>query len=47
MTATRRSTKRKRRTIADESAECVIDWWSKYYAAVETEVAPIVEVCCN
>ncbi|XP_076119323.1 fer-1-like protein 6 [Alosa pseudoharengus] len=32
---TRRSTKRKKRTIADESAECVIDWWSKYYASVE------------
>ncbi|KAM8855911.1 fer-1-like protein 6 isoform 3-T3 [Spinachia spinachia] len=28
-----RSTKRKKRTIADESAECVIDWWSKYYAS--------------
>ncbi|XP_035029738.2 fer-1-like protein 6 isoform X1 [Hippoglossus stenolepis] len=32
-----RSTKRKRRTIADESAESVIDWWSKYYASVEKE----------
>lgn len=30
-----RSTRRRRRTIADESAECVIDWWSKYYASVE------------
>uniref|UniRef100_A0A663N7Q7 Fer-1 like family member 6 n=1 Tax=Athene cunicularia TaxID=194338 RepID=A0A663N7Q7_ATHCN len=30
----RRSTKRRRRTIADESAENVIDWWSKYYASV-------------
>uniref|UniRef100_A0AAY4B2F1 C2 domain-containing protein n=1 Tax=Denticeps clupeoides TaxID=299321 RepID=A0AAY4B2F1_9TELE len=30
-----RSTKRKKRTIADESAECVIDWWSKYEASVE------------
>nr|XP_040058215.1 LOW QUALITY PROTEIN: fer-1-like protein 6 [Gasterosteus aculeatus aculeatus] len=30
-----RSTKRKKRTIADESAECVIDWWSKYYASGE------------
>uniref|UniRef100_UPI003AADEC2C fer-1-like protein 6 n=1 Tax=Centroberyx gerrardi TaxID=166262 RepID=UPI003AADEC2C len=30
-----RSTKRRKRTIADESAECVIDWWSKYYASVE------------
>uniref|UniRef100_A0A8C4XP85 Fer-1 like family member 6 n=1 Tax=Falco tinnunculus TaxID=100819 RepID=A0A8C4XP85_FALTI len=30
----RRSTKRKKRTIADESAENVIDWWSKYYASV-------------
>ncbi|CAH2285873.1 fer-1 6 [Pelobates cultripes] len=32
---TRRSTKRKKRTIADESAENVIDWWSKYYASLE------------
>ncbi|KAM9346796.1 fer-1-like protein 6 [Symphorus nematophorus] len=32
-----RSTKRKRRTIADESAESVIDWWSKYYASVEKQ----------
>ncbi|KAK1903005.1 hypothetical protein KUDE01_005964, partial [Dissostichus eleginoides] len=32
-----RSTKRKKRTIADESAECVIDWWSKYYASVEKQ----------
>uniref|UniRef100_A0A7N6B2H0 C2 domain-containing protein n=1 Tax=Anabas testudineus TaxID=64144 RepID=A0A7N6B2H0_ANATE len=39
--STRRSTKRRRRTIADESAECVIDWWSKYYASVEKEVALI------
>lgn len=31
----RRSTKRKKRTIADESAENVIDWWSKYYASVK------------
>uniref|UniRef100_A0A310T8F5 C2 domain-containing protein n=1 Tax=Xenopus tropicalis TaxID=8364 RepID=A0A310T8F5_XENTR len=31
----RRSTKKKKRTIADESAENVIDWWSKYYASVE------------
>ncbi|EPY84789.1 fer-1-like protein [Camelus ferus] len=31
----RRSTKRKKRTIADESAENVIDWWSKYYASLE------------
>ncbi|XP_032771679.1 fer-1-like protein 6 [Rattus rattus] len=31
----RRSTKRRRRTIADESAENVIDWWSKYYASVK------------
>ncbi|XP_002710810.3 fer-1-like protein 6 isoform X2 [Oryctolagus cuniculus] len=29
----RRSTKRRKRTIADESAENVIDWWSKYYAS--------------
>ncbi|XP_075070137.1 fer-1-like protein 6 isoform X2 [Mixophyes fleayi] len=33
--STRRSTKRKKRTIADESAENVIDWWSKYYASLE------------
>ncbi|XP_015214984.2 fer-1-like protein 6 isoform X2 [Lepisosteus oculatus] len=32
---TRRSTKRRKRTVADESAENVIDWWSKYYASVE------------
>ncbi|KAL3969404.1 nuclease HARBI1 [Sarotherodon galilaeus] len=32
-----RSTKRRKRTIADESAESVIDWWSKYYASVERE----------
>uniref|UniRef100_A0A3Q3F5M2 Fer-1 like family member 6 n=1 Tax=Kryptolebias marmoratus TaxID=37003 RepID=A0A3Q3F5M2_KRYMA len=32
-----RSTKRRRRTIADESAESVIDWWSKYYASVEKQ----------
>ncbi|KAK2840231.1 hypothetical protein Q5P01_013971 [Channa striata] len=32
-----RSTKRKKRTIADESAESVIDWWSKYYASVEKQ----------
>ncbi|KAJ8352748.1 hypothetical protein SKAU_G00242240 [Synaphobranchus kaupii] len=31
----RRSTKRRRRTIVDESAENVIDWWSKYYASVD------------
>ncbi|XP_035390396.1 fer-1-like protein 6 [Electrophorus electricus] len=31
----RRSTKRKKRTPADESADSVIDWWSKYYASVE------------
>ncbi|KAM6373678.1 fer-1-like protein 6 [Alca torda] len=30
----RRSTKRRKRTLADESAENVIDWWSKYYASV-------------
>ncbi|KAM9626808.1 fer-1-like protein 6 [Trichechus inunguis] len=30
-----RSTKRKKRTIADESAENVIDWWSKYYASLK------------
>ncbi|KAM8966810.1 fer-1-like protein 6 [Pelodytes ibericus] len=34
-TSTRRSTKKKKRTIADESAENVIDWWSKYYASLE------------
>ncbi|XP_030074743.1 fer-1-like protein 6 [Microcaecilia unicolor] len=33
--STRRSTKRRKRTIADESAENVIDWWSKYYASME------------
>uniref|UniRef100_A0A3P8P1I4 C2 domain-containing protein n=1 Tax=Astatotilapia calliptera TaxID=8154 RepID=A0A3P8P1I4_ASTCA len=33
-----RSTKRRKRTIADESAESVIDWWSKYYASVEREI---------
>lgn len=37
----RRSTKRRRRTIADESAECVIDWWSKYYASVQKEVGSL------
>ncbi|KAM6214398.1 fer-1-like protein 6 [Rhynchocyon petersi] len=31
----RRSTKRRKRTIADESAENVIDWWSKYYASMK------------
>lgn len=31
----RRSTKRKKRTAADESADNVIDWWSKYYASME------------
>uniref|UniRef100_G3VT64 Fer-1 like family member 6 n=1 Tax=Sarcophilus harrisii TaxID=9305 RepID=G3VT64_SARHA len=30
----RKSTKRRKRTIADESAENVIDWWSKYYASL-------------
>ncbi|XP_058247416.1 fer-1-like protein 6 isoform X2 [Hemibagrus wyckioides] len=33
--STRRSTKRKKRTAADESADSVIDWWSKYYASME------------
>ncbi|XP_023661455.1 fer-1-like protein 6 isoform X2 [Paramormyrops kingsleyae] len=33
--STRGSTKRRKRTIADESAENVIDWWSKYYASVD------------
>uniref|UniRef100_A0A3Q0SXS2 Fer-1 like family member 6 n=1 Tax=Amphilophus citrinellus TaxID=61819 RepID=A0A3Q0SXS2_AMPCI len=32
-----RSTKRRKRTIADESAESVIDWWSKYYASRKSE----------
>lgn len=40
---TRRSTKRRKRTIADESAECVIDWWSKYYASVEKEVNQVTK----
>uniref|UniRef100_A0A8C2KMM9 Fer-1 like family member 6 n=1 Tax=Cyprinus carpio TaxID=7962 RepID=A0A8C2KMM9_CYPCA len=31
----RRSSKRKKRTTADESADNVIDWWSKYYASIE------------
>uniref|UniRef100_A0A673NID6 Fer-1-like protein 6 n=1 Tax=Sinocyclocheilus rhinocerous TaxID=307959 RepID=A0A673NID6_9TELE len=31
----RTSTKRKKRTTADESADNVIDWWSKYYASME------------
>ncbi|XP_055284520.1 fer-1-like protein 6 [Moschus berezovskii] len=31
----RRSTKRRKRTIAEESAENVIDWWSKYYASLK------------
>ncbi|KAK6467580.1 fer-1-like protein 6 [Huso huso] len=31
----RRSTKRRKRTVADDSAENVIDWWSKYYASME------------
>uniref|UniRef100_A0AAQ4R1G0 Fer-1 like family member 6 n=1 Tax=Gasterosteus aculeatus aculeatus TaxID=481459 RepID=A0AAQ4R1G0_GASAC len=42
-----RSTKRKKRTIADESAECVIDWWSKYYASGEKRVGPIRQLCCK
>ncbi|KAG8441622.1 hypothetical protein GDO86_010709 [Hymenochirus boettgeri] len=33
----RKSTKKKKRTIADESAENVIDWWSKYYASLEKQ----------
>uniref|UniRef100_A0A8C2AA11 Fer-1 like family member 6 n=1 Tax=Cyprinus carpio TaxID=7962 RepID=A0A8C2AA11_CYPCA len=28
-------TRRKKRTTADESADNVIDWWSKYYASME------------
>uniref|UniRef100_A0A671K7F8 C2 domain-containing protein n=1 Tax=Sinocyclocheilus anshuiensis TaxID=1608454 RepID=A0A671K7F8_9TELE len=31
----RTSTKRKKRTTADESADNVIDWWSKYYTSME------------
>uniref|UniRef100_A0A6Q2Z7K7 C2 domain-containing protein n=1 Tax=Esox lucius TaxID=8010 RepID=A0A6Q2Z7K7_ESOLU len=31
---TNKSTKRRRRTIADESGDNVLDWWSKYYASV-------------
>ncbi|XP_043922532.1 fer-1-like protein 6 isoform X2 [Protopterus annectens] len=30
-----RMSKRKKRTIADESAENVVDWWSKYYVSIE------------
>ncbi|CAO2602228.1 Fer-1-like protein 6, partial [Lemmus lemmus] len=30
-----KSTKRRKRTIADESAENVIDWWSKYDASLK------------
>ncbi|XP_030642529.1 fer-1-like protein 6 [Chanos chanos] len=42
----RRSTKRRRRTIADESAENVIDWWSKYYASVQkAQTSKQKEVC--
>ncbi|KAM9308456.1 fer-1-like protein 6 [Gastrophryne carolinensis] len=33
--STRRSVKKKKRTVADESAENVIDWWSKYFASLE------------
>ncbi|XP_062935780.1 fer-1-like protein 6 [Cynocephalus volans] len=33
--SSRRSTKRRKRTIVDESAENVIDWWSKYYASLQ------------
>uniref|UniRef100_A0A8C4SZ29 Fer-1 like family member 6 n=1 Tax=Erpetoichthys calabaricus TaxID=27687 RepID=A0A8C4SZ29_ERPCA len=47
----RRSTKRRRRTIADESAENVIDWWSKYYASLEkqmTQIFPLkIAVCAT
>ncbi|KAM7122061.1 fer-1-like protein 6 [Ciconia maguari] len=32
--STQWSTKRRRRTTADESDENVFDWWSKYYASV-------------
>nr|XP_004661410.2 fer-1-like protein 6 [Jaculus jaculus] len=42
----RRSTKRKKRTIADESAENVIDWWSKYYASLKV-VQKAKESNCN
>uniref|UniRef100_A0A6I8N4Q4 Fer-1 like family member 6 n=1 Tax=Ornithorhynchus anatinus TaxID=9258 RepID=A0A6I8N4Q4_ORNAN len=30
-----RSTKKRKRTLVDESAENVIDWWSKYYASIK------------
>uniref|UniRef100_A0A3Q2DZI6 Fer-1 like family member 6 n=1 Tax=Cyprinodon variegatus TaxID=28743 RepID=A0A3Q2DZI6_CYPVA len=42
-----RSTKRKRRTIADESAESVIDWWSKYFASVDKQVTEYSVLCRN
>uniref|UniRef100_A0A673ZL07 Fer-1 like family member 6 n=1 Tax=Salmo trutta TaxID=8032 RepID=A0A673ZL07_SALTR len=29
------STKRRKRTVADESGDNVLDWWSKYYASVD------------
>src|SRR4029434_1287769 len=41
---THRSTKRKKRTIKDESAECVIDWWSKYYTSVG-KIRQVSEEC--
>uniref|UniRef100_A0A8C5MXF2 C2 domain-containing protein n=1 Tax=Leptobrachium leishanense TaxID=445787 RepID=A0A8C5MXF2_9ANUR len=47
--STRRSTKRKKRTIADESAENVIDWWSKYYASLDKlqKVSIVDKVFCK
>uniref|UniRef100_A0A8C5FKL2 C2 domain-containing protein n=1 Tax=Gadus morhua TaxID=8049 RepID=A0A8C5FKL2_GADMO len=38
-----RSSKRKKRTIADESAENVIDWWSKYYASRAVQTRDVAE----
>uniref|UniRef100_A0A8C1K178 Fer-1 like family member 6 n=1 Tax=Cyprinus carpio TaxID=7962 RepID=A0A8C1K178_CYPCA len=39
----RRSSKRKKRTTADESADNVIDWWSKYYASIEKIQLSVIE----
>uniref|UniRef100_A0A673ZL60 Fer-1 like family member 6 n=1 Tax=Salmo trutta TaxID=8032 RepID=A0A673ZL60_SALTR len=33
--SSRKSTKRRKRTVADESGDNVLDWWSKYYASVD------------
>lgn len=41
----RRSTKRKKRTTADESADNVIDWWSKYYASMQ-KVQQVLKLVC-